>query len=238
MRSAIDHKDYRRMIDYVELLQMNGVLPEGDDERGNPDQGGGCIRWGRRLYAWDAVGFAYCKRYGTVEEAVATSLAMWPLTFDETVATLEALPVVAEQLAGFGIELSSTSPHEQLTNVLSLGFVVCEALRTVAHDWGHYRLATALNRLGYRPAVAAADDESWLTSWDEDDGFLSRPLTDAEAQTYMAELEADGGDAYRWGQVWEIGRHFYRADSEAEAIALVEAIGACLDAAKLEGVEL
>lgn len=221
-------------------VEQSYIDPRDADGEWSDDNGSGALRFGRRIYRWDDHGFHGVERFDTVAEAEAAM----PRSFDDYVAELETLPVVAEQLAGFGIELTSDRPGEQLQNVYGFGFVVCEALRTVAHDWGHYRLATALNRSGYKPAEATPDDDSWLVDREGWGDYLvhegsTRPMTDREIIAHLEVLEADGyGDPYRWGQLATIGRHFYRDDSEDEALALVAALVACHDAAEREGVEL
>lgn len=220
---------------YLDLsVEQSYIDPRDADGEWTDEQGNGALRFGRRIYRWDDRGFHSVDRFDTVAEAEAAM----PRSFDDYVADLASLPVVAEQLAGFGIELESDRPAEQLTNVLMFGFVATEALRTVAHDWGHYRLAAALNRSGYRNP--GTDDESWLVvrfpCCEED--YDPRPMTDEEISAEAFAREAAGDDSYRWCQLATIGRHFYRADSEAEAIALVEALVACSDAAAREGVEL
>lgn len=241
MRTRIDRMDYREIGEtspfcgrtshdralaaYLWERKLDGN--EGEDERTN-EAGDGCTRYGRRVLEWDGRGFICQNRYDSVEAAQVAMLDAFPLSFDEALEALADAPGMVELVAGFGVELDG------YTDVLTVGFVVCEALRTVAHDWGYYRLAAALNALGYRPAAASADDESWLA---EDSHGEVAPLTEAEAQREVERLEADGLDSWRWAQLHTVGSRFYRDGTEAEALQLVAALAECFAAADRDGIE-
>lgn len=184
----------------------------------------------------EALGFAYCKRYETEAEAIEVSHDLWPLTFDELCADIEAHPLVEQLQAGFGLELVTCDrPVEQLGNLVGLEFIACEALSTVAHDWGHCRLSSYVtDTMQYRPGLSAPD-ESWLA---EDSHGVVAPLTEDEADRVAERMSADGEDGYRWWALWRIGSHFYRADAEDEALSLLAMLNRADAQARAEGVEL